>query len=60
MRYVRLPLLNWKPEYSVNEEELDTHHQNLFNILNRVYENVMNSFEVANVLPIIEELLNER
>ena len=50
------PLLRWKPEYSVNEAELDSHHIKLFDILNTVYENVMNSPEVDCVLPIIDEL----
>ena len=49
-------LLSWKPEYSVNEAELDSNNMKLFNILNKVYENVMNSLEVDCVLPIIDEL----
>lgn len=49
-------LLSWKSDYSVNEAELDSHHQKLFTILNKVYENVMNSTEVDCVLPIIDEL----
>jgi hemerythrin len=51
-----MPLLSWKPEYSVNEEILDNHHQELFDLLNTVYENVMNSLEVDYVLPIIDKL----
>ena len=51
-----MPLLSWKPEYSVNEEILDNHHQELFDLLNTVYENVMNSREVDFVLPIIDRL----
>ena len=51
-----MPLLSWKPEYSVNEAELDSHHQKLFYLLNTAYENVMNSSEVDSVLPIIDEL----
>jgi len=50
------PLLSWKQGYSVNEAELDSHHQKMFEILNRAYENVMNSLEVDHALPIIEEL----
>jgi hemerythrin-like metal-binding protein len=56
MRYGHMPLLSWKPEYSVNEAELDSHHQKLFYLLNTAYENVMNSPEVDCVLPIIDEL----
>lgn len=51
-----MPLLNWEQEYSVNEEVLDHHHQELFDLLNTVYENVMNSREVDCVLPIIDRL----
>lgn len=50
------PLLSWKPEYSVHDAELDSHHIKLFDILNQAYENVMNPDEVACVLPIIDEL----
>ena len=51
-----MPLLSWKPEYSVHEAELDSHHQKLFHLLNSAYENVMNSLEVDCVIPIIDEL----
>jgi len=51
-----MPLLSWKPGYSVNEVLLDNHHQELFDLLNTVYENVMNSLEVDCVLPIIDRL----
>jgi len=50
------PLLNWKPGYSVNEADLDSHHLKLFDMLNKIYENVMNALEVDCVLPIIDEL----
>jgi hemerythrin-like metal-binding protein len=52
-----MPLLNWKAEYSVNQEVLDSHHKQLFSLLNMVYENVMNSLEVCSVLPLIDELM---
>jgi len=51
-----MPLLSWKPGYSVNEVLLDNHHRELFDLLNTVYENVMNSREVDFVLPIIDRL----
>jgi hemerythrin len=51
-----MPLLCWEPEYSINEEVLDNHHRELFDLLNTVYENVMNSLEVDCVLPIIDRL----
>ena len=51
-----MSLFVWKPEYSVNEASLDSHHQQLFSVLNSVYENVMSSREVECVLPKIDEL----
>ncbi|MBK5277047.1 MAG: hemerythrin family protein [Desulfuromonadales bacterium] len=51
-----MPLISWKPEYTVNNEELDSHHQQLFDLLNMVYDHVMNSLEVDFVLPMIEKL----
>ncbi len=51
-----MSLFVWKPEYSVNEATLDSHHQKLFSVLNSVYENVMNSPEVDCVLPKIDAL----
>lgn len=51
-----MSLFSWKPEYSVNDQELDTHHQQLFAVLNSVYENVMNSPELDSVLPKIDQL----
>jgi len=51
-----MPLLNWRPEYSVNEAELDRHHQEMFHILNSVYDDVMNSRGSGFVLPNIDRL----
>jgi len=51
-----MPLLIWRPEYSVNEAELDRHHQEMFQILNSVYDNVMNSPELSFILPSIDKL----
>jgi hypothetical protein len=56
VRLAQMPLLNWKPEYFVNVAELDNHHHELFDLLNTVYENVMNSLEGDCVLPIIDKL----
>lgn len=51
-----MALFIWKPEYSVNETVLDRHHQDLFNLLNTVYESVMNSQELECIIPKIDEL----
>ena len=52
-----MPLLSWKPEYSVDEIELDRDHMKFFEILNTAYENVMNHQEVENATSKIDELL---
>lgn len=51
-----MPLLSWKSEYSVNEAELDYHHQEMFFILNSVYDNLMNAPELDFILPNIDKL----
>jgi len=52
-----MPLINWKSEYSVNIEELDIHHQQLFNIANAIYDNCMKADRAVSIGPIIDELL---
>lgn len=51
-----MSLFIWKPEYSVNDKTLDGHHQQLCNIVNSVYENVMSSQELDSVLTKVDEL----
>lgn len=51
-----MSLFTWKPEYSVREATLDSHHQKLFSMLNTVYESVMKSSNVGCVMPMVEEL----
>jgi len=52
-----MPLFNWKSEYSVKVEELDIHHQQLFNIVNAIYDNCMKAGSVHCVSPMLDELL---
>ena len=52
-----MPLLSWKPEYSVDEMELDSDHMKFFEILNTAYENVMSHQEVESATSKIDELL---
>ena len=40
-----MPLFAWRESYSIGNEELDSHHRTLFNIMNRLYDN---SFEHDN------------
>lgn len=51
-----MSLFSWKPEYSVNDAILDSHHKQLFTLLNSIYENVMSSQQLDCVLPKFEEL----
>lgn len=51
-----MELLSWSQGYTVYNEELDRHHEQLFNMLNRAYEYVMSSREVESILPMIDEL----
>lgn len=51
-----MPLFTWKPEYSVNDKELDSHHQRLFDIINTVYTNVVASPKISSILPMVDEL----
>jgi hemerythrin-like metal-binding protein len=53
-----MPLFTWKPEYSVNDKELDSHHQRLFNIINTVYTNVVTSPQIGSILPMLDELMS--
>jgi hemerythrin len=52
-----MPLVTWYKQYSVNNEELDNHHKNLFAILNKMYDSCLpaNSSECA--ASVIEELI---
>lgn len=51
-----MPLMSWDARYSVNEAVLDSQHQKFFSLLNSVYEKVMNSVELDNILPLIDDL----
>lgn len=53
-----MSLFAWRPEYSVHDEELDNHHQQLFTILNSIYEHVMSSEQLDNISATIDELSN--
>jgi len=51
-----MPLLQWKPEYTVHERELDIHHKQLFELLNAAYESVMNSSEADCIKAVVNDL----
>jgi hemerythrin len=52
-----MPLLNWNDDYSVNNEELDSHHKRLFSILNGLYSECLKVDSDGCVGPKLDELL---
>ena len=54
----QIELFKWHNTYSVNNEELDTHHKRLFTILNKLYENCMGTDLTNKLDPIVEELVS--
>jgi hemerythrin len=52
-----MPLMTWKDEYSVHNEELDSHHRKLISILNSLYGECLDVDNTNCVGPKLEELL---
>jgi len=52
-----MPLITWNDKYSVNNEELDSHHKELFSILNRLYGECLDVDNENCVGPKLDELL---
>lgn len=52
-----MPLLSWSDDYSVNNDELDSHHKKLISILNRLYSVCLKVDSENCVDPKLEELL---
>lgn len=46
----------WSNKYSVSNEELDSHHKNLFNVFNKLYDGCLNNTIIIG--PIVEELVS--
>jgi hemerythrin len=53
-----MPLFTWNNTYSVDNEELDSHHKRLFDIFNRMYDNSLNHDKANTLDLIIEELIS--
>ena len=51
-----MTLLNWEQGYSVYDDLLDSHHEKLFEMLNKTYESVMTSSELDRVLQMVDGL----
>jgi hemerythrin len=54
---IHMALFTWYNKYSVNNEELDSHHKKLFNIFNRLYDTCLHTENKNCIEPILYELL---
>ncbi len=52
-----MPLMSWNDDFSVNNEELDSHHKKLISILNRLYAECLDVDNENCVSPKLDELL---
>lgn len=52
-----MPLMTWNDAYSVSDEELDSHHKELFSILNSLYGDCLDADNENCVAPKLDELL---
>jgi hemerythrin len=57
MRSRQMPLVTWYKQYSVNNEELDNHHKNLFAILNKMYDSCLPADSSECAASVIEKLI---
>jgi methyl-accepting chemotaxis protein/hemerythrin len=53
-----MKICEWNTDYSVNISELDHHHQQLFDILNRLFTLMAEGAEDRPIIRIIDELLD--
>jgi hemerythrin len=51
-----MPLFDWKETYSVEIKELDDQHKKLFEIINRLYDEMRQSQAMDKIEPILKEL----
>lgn len=49
------PYIIWKDEYSVTQNELDTHHYHMFSIINELYESIGNLTSDEKVKALLNE-----
>jgi hemerythrin-like metal-binding protein len=53
-----MALFNWCNQYSINNEEIDTHHKHLFNLFNKLYDGHLAQGNSITLDHIIEELIS--
>lgn len=53
-----MPLFTWSNEYSVGVGEMDSHHKNLFDIINRLHDCMKEGHADEQIAAIIRELVD--
>ena len=52
-----MPLFTWRESYTIDNEELDSHHRTLFNIMNRLYDSSFDHDNKESFDTTVEELI---
>jgi hemerythrin len=55
---IHMALFTWDKKYSVNNNELDEHHQRICHVLNRLYDDCLGRDKPYCIAPIIEEMIS--
>jgi hemerythrin len=55
---IHMPLFTWDNKYSVNNNELDEHHQKICHVLNRVYDDCLGRDKPQSIDSIIDEMIS--
>jgi hemerythrin len=45
--------ITWSYQYLVGHDTLDAHHQGMFNLINRIYEERVNPSPESQIIPIL-------
>jgi hemerythrin len=53
-----MPIFEWDDSYSVGNREIDGHHQHLFELLNRMYDDFTGGVSPRELQPILDELID--
>ncbi|MCL5004743.1 MAG: bacteriohemerythrin [Patescibacteria group bacterium] len=53
-----MPLLTWNDAYSVGVKEIDTQHQKIFELINQLYNAIVNSREKQIINSVINDLID--
>ena len=53
-----MPLLAWIDEYCIGNEEIDTQHEELFNMFNSLYDTLSSESSDVDIYLVLDELIN--